>query len=480
MPAVQPRLALHDFSDDSLTANDRPIVGRNSIDIAFAPNVTPITFNDPPSPIIDVPSLQSSLFPPSIPSDCPAPRRSGHNKRKPENHIPRPPNAFILFRSAFIRNQHVSTKVETSHSTLSKIIGLTWQNLPNEERQVWHQKAKLALKDHKRRFPDYAFRPVHGKKRADKRKMREVGPKDVKRCEKIAELLVGGKIGRDLDAALEEFDKNHAPEVVTRFEAPITAQTFEVAPSPTTSMVVERRIRTGSRIPSPFTPASSASPASLYYPLMMQEQMPDIPSDPLFNWTALDQFPYTPDPQSEPSFDCPSFNFATIPTPEPSLDYHELPCSAIATQTAVEMYAPSQSADYHPPQLSIDTSLMTDGECWTRDSSPSTTTCNSMPLTPYIDSPSLNPYDDHYAVDPYPQPHFQGSSQLDLFLDSSNGSFVGFDDSVYSHQLHPQGHLPPPTVMSEYLHGIEQAQKCQTYATDVEYMPSLAGVQYSL
>jgi len=475
MPAVQPRLALHDFSDDLRTANDGAIVGRNSVDIAFAPNVTPITFNDPPSPIVDVHHLESSLFPPSVSNDCPAPRRSGHNKRKPENHIPRPPNAFILFRSAFIKNQHVSTKVETSHSTLSKIIGLTWQNLPNEERQIWHQKAKLALKDHKRRFPDYAFRPVHGKKRADKRKMREVGPKDVKRCEKIAELLVGGKIGQELDAALEEFDKNHAPEVVTRFEAPITAQTFEDGPS--TTMMAERKMRTGSRKPSPFTPASPASPASLYFPLTMQEQMQDISSDALFNWASLDQYPY---PQSEHSFDCPSFNFATIPTPEPSLDYHEVPCSSIATQTAVEMYAPSQSTDYQPPQLSIDTSLMPDAECWTRDSSPSTATCNSMPLTPYIDSPSLNLYDDPYAVDAYPQPHFQGSSQLDLFLDASNGPFIGYDDTVYTHQPHPQGHLPPPPIMSDYLHGIEQAQKCQTYATEVEYLPSLAGVQYSL
>jgi hypothetical protein len=295
--------------------------------------------------------------------------------------------------------------------------------------------------------------------------------------------LVGGKIGQELDAALEEFDKNHAPEVVTRFEAPITAQTFEDGPSPTTTPVDERPMRPGSRKPSPFSPASSASPASLYYPFTMQEQMQDIASDPLFNWAPLDQYPYTPDPQSEPSFDCPSFNFATIPTPEPSLDYHDLSSSAIATQTAVEMYAPSQSVDYHPPQLSIDTSLMADGESWTRDSSPSTTTCNSMPLTPCIDGPSLSLYDDPYAVDPYTQPqlHFQGSSQLDMFLDASNGPFIGFDDGVFAHQPHPQGNLPPPPpVMSDYLHGIEQAQKCQTYATDVEYLPTLVGVQYSL
>jgi len=39
------------------------------------------------------------------------------------SYIPRPPNAFILFRSSFIRSEKISGKVEGNHSTLSKIIG---------------------------------------------------------------------------------------------------------------------------------------------------------------------------------------------------------------------------------------------------------------------------------------------------------------------------------------------------------------------
>ncbi|KAI0027326.1 high mobility group box domain-containing protein, partial [Vararia minispora EC-137] len=75
-------------------------------------------------------------------------------------HIPRPPNAFILFRSSFIKSNHISSEVEGDHSTLSKIIGLTWQNMPDEERKFWHGKAKAAQEDHKRKFPNYAFRPL--------------------------------------------------------------------------------------------------------------------------------------------------------------------------------------------------------------------------------------------------------------------------------------------------------------------------------
>ncbi|KAJ7676262.1 high mobility group box domain-containing protein, partial [Mycena rosella] len=74
-------------------------------------------------------------------------------------HIPRPPNAFILFRSSLINSQCVSTEVETNHSTLSKIIGMAWKNLPDDERQVWRHKAMDAVAEHKRNFPTYVFRP---------------------------------------------------------------------------------------------------------------------------------------------------------------------------------------------------------------------------------------------------------------------------------------------------------------------------------
>ena len=196
-------------------------------ELAFTPNMTPITFTDLPPPLVDAPPTEFILFPP--PDEGLVPRRQAHAKKKPENHIPRPPNAFILFRSSFIKSQHVSTEVETNHSTLSKIIGLTWQNLPEEERQLWHSKAKEALDEHKRKFPKYAFRPVQTKAKgaaSEKRKVREVEPKDIKRCTKIAQLLVQGKKGQELDAAIQEFDKHHVPQIVTRFEAPITARAY--------------------------------------------------------------------------------------------------------------------------------------------------------------------------------------------------------------------------------------------------------------
>ncbi|KAH8833491.1 hypothetical protein DL96DRAFT_441388 [Flagelloscypha sp. PMI_526] len=45
-------------------------------------------------------------------------------KRRETGRIPRPPNAFILFRSSFIRNHTVPDSVEANHSNLSKIAGM--------------------------------------------------------------------------------------------------------------------------------------------------------------------------------------------------------------------------------------------------------------------------------------------------------------------------------------------------------------------
>ena len=70
-------------------------------------------------PHVQPPDLQSS---PDNSTMSPTPRAS-HAKKRDASYIPRPPNAFILFRSSFIKSQRVPGNVEGNHSTLSKIIG---------------------------------------------------------------------------------------------------------------------------------------------------------------------------------------------------------------------------------------------------------------------------------------------------------------------------------------------------------------------
>ncbi|PBL03101.1 hypothetical protein ARMGADRAFT_2676 [Armillaria gallica] len=139
------------------------------------------------------------------------------------SYIPRPPNAFILFRSAFIRSQRISGRVEGNHSTLSKIIGMYWRALPHEEKQEWEAKAKVALEEHRRRYPDWRFRPGvnggRGRGRGGRGKRgrgrggegdgrgREKREREDGRLGKIRDLLVEGREGEDLERAVNEWER---------------------------------------------------------------------------------------------------------------------------------------------------------------------------------------------------------------------------------------------------------------------------------
>ncbi|KAI0365775.1 hypothetical protein BV20DRAFT_953521 [Pilatotrama ljubarskyi] len=158
----------------------------------------------------------SILSPPGTPMLGPA--RPSHAKKRDASYIPRPPNAFILFRSSFIRAQHIPGQIEGNHSALSKIIGKCWKALPHEERKVWEAKAMVALAEHRKKYPDWRFKPAanalakvkDGPRKRGNRKGRGQSEKEErsreKRCAKIADLLVAGKTGTDLAAAIEQYD----------------------------------------------------------------------------------------------------------------------------------------------------------------------------------------------------------------------------------------------------------------------------------
>lgn len=94
--------------------------------VMFAPNVTPGTYVESENGQDSIGSLPSysALFPPleALPV-VPRRRRAPPGKRLSLGYIPRPPNAFMLFRADFVRQKHVPGSIETNHGSLSKIIG---------------------------------------------------------------------------------------------------------------------------------------------------------------------------------------------------------------------------------------------------------------------------------------------------------------------------------------------------------------------
>ncbi|KIP03272.1 hypothetical protein PHLGIDRAFT_44459, partial [Phlebiopsis gigantea 11061_1 CR5-6] len=75
--------------------------------------------------------------------------------------IPRPRNAFMIFRSDFYKKKPIESSTEHDHRLISRIIGHCWRKLPEGLRDMYKAQAKAEAEEHKAKYPDYRFRPVH-------------------------------------------------------------------------------------------------------------------------------------------------------------------------------------------------------------------------------------------------------------------------------------------------------------------------------
>jgi hypothetical protein len=130
----------------------------------------------------------------------------------------------MLFRADLVGQKHVPGSVETNHGSLSKTMGSSaflisshgisytylgncWRTLTLEEKRVWEVRAKRAKADHKIQYPEYKFRSVHNKNKDKMKKDKApVTVEDERRCEGVAQLLLEGKKGEELAAAVRDLD----------------------------------------------------------------------------------------------------------------------------------------------------------------------------------------------------------------------------------------------------------------------------------
>ncbi|KAG5653445.1 hypothetical protein H0H81_000334 [Sphagnurus paluster] len=180
--------------------------------VTFAPNVTPVSFVENDDDVLSGTSesgSSSALFPPSqTPAPPPSRRRAPPGKRRSMGYIPRPPNAFMLFRADFVRQKHVP--------------GNCWRALPLEEKRTWEIKAKHAKAEHKARYPEYRFKPVHNKNKDKKKEKPVTTVEDERRCEEVAQLLLEGKKGDELAEAVRSLDRmRSATPIHSNVRAPV-------------------------------------------------------------------------------------------------------------------------------------------------------------------------------------------------------------------------------------------------------------------
>ncbi|KAG6872528.1 hypothetical protein C0995_009102 [Termitomyces sp. Mi166 len=433
------------------------IYGISTRPVTFAPNVTPVTFveEDLTSPSSPEPaSPTSALFPPSeTPAPPPTRRRVPPGKRRSMGYIPRPPNAFMLFRADFVRQKHVPGTIETNHGSLSKIIGNCWRALPLEEKKVWEVKAKHAKAEHKARYPDYRFRPVHNKNKDKKKDKTVTTPEDERRCEEVAQLLLEGKKGDELAAAVRKLDliRTQSPPA-----APVFPRRSSSVPLPNDHYlhfnygiaIPNVPLVSGSRPGSPLDSiarqqqrmmlgnrrASSARPALFHRPwtLPMDSMAQQLQRDhsPL---PEVDTSLFNPSFFGENSSFFPSFNddqqfMGSLPShhdqnvfgPLDSISPHDIPSDLAQQQQQQHLYM-NNSASSSPPELDplswLDPQLHPE----------------SHPSTAYSGSPTPSdtvlPVSSAVPVVHAPQPQSTAPTvtafeDLDLWKECDSGSFT--------------------------------------------------------
>ncbi|KAF8633924.1 hypothetical protein AX15_001109 [Amanita polypyramis BW_CC] len=129
-------------------------------------------------------------------------------RSRSRNHIPRPRNAFMIFRSEFCARERVLRSVERDHRHISRIVGYYWNKLPEEEKDIWRRKAEQEKSEHLRKYPGYRFTPTMRTKRPVKRNVKRNGADDLLRCQLLADFLMLGIEGKDLEDAAGSLEAN--------------------------------------------------------------------------------------------------------------------------------------------------------------------------------------------------------------------------------------------------------------------------------
>ncbi|GAA6000380.1 HMG-box domain-containing protein [Rhodotorula paludigena] len=100
-------------------------------------------------------------------ADPDAPKKKKHGRKFSVGHVPRPRNAFILFRSHAVTSGLIPRSVGINdHKNISKVVGSVWRGLSAPERRKWDELAEEEKRLHKERYPDYVFRPKQKGQRA--------------------------------------------------------------------------------------------------------------------------------------------------------------------------------------------------------------------------------------------------------------------------------------------------------------------------
>ncbi|KAJ7629507.1 hypothetical protein DFH06DRAFT_721394 [Mycena polygramma] len=130
------------MSDASLSPSDSSLSSCSSPSEASSPTGVIVLSEDLPLPT----------------APRPFSTKKSHARKQPLGHIPRPRNAFILFRCDYSRQNPRSTK-EYDQNDVSRTVGNIWRNMDEEQRAPWVFLAEEEKRKHALLYPGYKYTP---------------------------------------------------------------------------------------------------------------------------------------------------------------------------------------------------------------------------------------------------------------------------------------------------------------------------------
>ncbi|THH31658.1 hypothetical protein EUX98_g2542 [Antrodiella citrinella] len=156
------------------------------------------------------PAISESSVSDSLNDTAPSRRRVSRSRKKVDAqdapYIRRPPNPFIIFRSAFWNEEKKKTSCVKDHRVISKMAGEAWRNLTVAEQSPYRKIAYEVKRRHQEEFPDYRYAPIHRRTSPSSREYVSKDQDEV-RCKAIAEFIMEGLKGPQLAAAIQQLDE---------------------------------------------------------------------------------------------------------------------------------------------------------------------------------------------------------------------------------------------------------------------------------
>lgn len=153
--------AFHFSEDVSLTSSPRnppyvqsPTSSRSSLSPLALPHAS--LPEDPPSPDSSSDSDYATQQ---------SPARRNHSKKRDPGHVPRPPNAFFCFRSAYWQIEREKPQAVRDNRQVSCKAADVWRDMSEEQRKPYLDMANKIKYYHALKYPEYRYAPSSQSKR---------------------------------------------------------------------------------------------------------------------------------------------------------------------------------------------------------------------------------------------------------------------------------------------------------------------------